>query len=158
MNFYGLDNRSKTENFNGHKDRFGSDYMYDFDELGNDDSPYGCQARPLNTMSADRVCTIMTSQEQAFNSAPTYLPINQFLFRVEALTRSTIQGYFFLLCVQVHTLFSDRTADWYWYQSAGRMETSFRKALRQQFKDSLDDWDILERYDAALENYSISLQ
>ncbi|CAD7089964.1 unnamed protein product [Hermetia illucens] len=121
--------------------------MYDFTDSDEDDSPYGCQARPLSTMSADRVYSMLASWNLVFDGTSKTLPINQFLFRVEALTNTTLQGDFGLLCTYVHTLFRGRAADWYWdyHQSVGRIEwTSFREALRHEFKDSLDDWDILE--------------
>lgn len=47
MNFYGLEDRSKSENYYGYDDSSGFDVMYDYDEPDDDDSPYGCQAQPL---------------------------------------------------------------------------------------------------------------
>lgn len=44
---------SGYENFHGHSDRSGLAYLYIYDD--DDDSPYGYQVRPLNTMSVDCV-------------------------------------------------------------------------------------------------------
>lgn len=46
--------------------------------------------RPLNTFSADRVYTTMAYWDLVFDDTPRSLPINQWLFHMEALTHSTL--------------------------------------------------------------------
>lgn len=76
----------------GHNDRSRLDSMYDIYGSENEDTRLECQARSFNTISADRVYTIIASWELVFDGTPAYLSINQFLLRMESLTHLILQG------------------------------------------------------------------
>lgn len=75
----------------GHNDRSRLDSMYDIYGSENEDTRLECQARSFNTISADRVYTIIAYLKLVFDGVPPSLPINLFLFRVESLNHSSLQ-------------------------------------------------------------------
>lgn len=73
------------------------------------------------------------------------MSVDNFIYRVEALTNQTLNGNFDLLCNHISTLFDAN--DWFWryHQSVQSIKWSLlRDALRKYYKDSRTDIDLRE--------------
>ncbi|XP_043062784.1 uncharacterized protein LOC122319511 [Drosophila yakuba] len=92
----------------------------------------------------DRVSQIIANWKHRF-AGPTGMSIDMFIYRVEALTKQTLEGNFLLLTSHVNILFEGVDSDWYWryHQSVPQVEwKALCKALRQQFKEERSDVSI----------------
>lgn len=95
----------------------------------------------------DKVLHIMTNWRIKFSGSLGGLSVENFIYRVEALTLQTLQGDFDLLCRNASSLFEGKAADWYWrhHRSVSSVNwTDLCKALRQHYSDSRSDVDIRE--------------
>lgn len=95
----------------------------------------------------DKVLHIMTNWKLKFTGSSSGLSVENFIYRVKALTIQTLQGDFELLCRNASSLFEGKAADWFWryHRSVPSVSwTELCKALRQQYADSRTDIDIRE--------------
>lgn len=99
VNFYGLEDGSGLKSLYGLIDRFRADYMYDYDESNEDNSPYGSQSWSYKTMFV-----IFANQPVPFSRGITD-PLN------------STSRFACLLCTWVHILFRDGVANKYWGNS-----------------------------------------
>lgn len=92
----------------------------------------------------DRVSQIMGNWKLKF-SGRSGIGVEDFLYRVEALTNQSLEGNFALLMSHISTLFEGCASDWYWRYHR-RMHsvtwTDLCDALRTQFKDERSDVSI----------------
>lgn len=75
------------------------------------------------------------------------MSVDNFIYRVEALTNQTLNSNFDLLCDHISTLFDGKANDWFWryHQSAQTIKwPQLREALRKQYKDTRTDIDLRE--------------
>jgi len=73
--------------------------------------------------------------------------VDNFIYRVEALTRQTLNGNFNLLCRNISVLFEGKSNDFFWRYHKANGEILWERfctALRLQFRQSRDDGDIEE--------------
>lgn len=73
--------------------------------------------------------------------------MENFIYRIEALTYQTLHGDFDLLCRNASSLFEGKAADWFWRFHRSVSSVSWNdlcRALRQQYGDSRSDVDIRE--------------
>lgn len=115
--------------------------------------PASGAASSRNTSSSDlnsrpdKVLHIMTNWKLKFTGNSNGLPIENFIYRVEALTVQTLQGDFDLLCRNASSLFEGKAADWFWRYHRSVSSVSWHdlcRALRRQYSDSRTDIDIRE--------------
>lgn len=95
----------------------------------------------------DKVLQIMSNWKVKFNGGLNGLSVDNFIYRVEALTSQTLQGNFDLLCGNSSSLFDGKANDWFWRYH--RSVSSIRwqdlcRALRYQYQNSRTDVDIME--------------
>lgn len=95
----------------------------------------------------DKVLQIISNWKVKFSGGSNSLSVDNFIYRVEALTAQTLRGNFKILCDNISSLFEGRASDWFWryHMSVPRIEwPDLTKALRQQYRDSRTDVDIRE--------------
>jgi len=75
------------------------------------------------------------------------VPVDNFIYRVEALTRETLGNNFSVLCKNASVLFEGKANEFYWRYHKAHGEVrwdNFCSALRLQFRQNRDDGDIEE--------------
>lgn len=73
------------------------------------------------------------------------LSIDNFIYRVEALTHQTLEGNFGILCKNASSLFEGKASEFYWrhHKAVGQVRWDLLcEALRNQFRDQRDDADV----------------
>jgi len=98
---------------------------------------------------ADKVAQIMCKWPVRFKgNDKDPLTVKDFLYRVSALTTSTLRGDFQLLCNNVSVLLEDRASTWFWrfHASMGGQFTwaAFCTQLSEEFRDRRSDFRIRE--------------
>lgn len=99
------------------------------------------------TSRPDKVLHIMSNWRIKFTGSLNGISVENFIYRIEALTYQTLQGDFDLLCRNVSSLFEGKAADWFWRYHRSVSSVSWNdlcRALRQQYSDSRSDIDIRE--------------
>lgn len=99
------------------------------------------EARP------DKVLQIISNWKIKFCGGSSSLSIENFIYRIEALTAQTLKGNFDLLCRNASSLFDGKASDWFWryHRSVSSITwPGLCTALRQQYRDSRTDVDIRE--------------
>lgn len=92
----------------------------------------------------DRVSQIIGSWKLKF-SGRSGLSVEDFLYRVEALTNQSLEGNFALLMSHISTLFEGCASDWYWRYHRRMPSVTWAAlcdALRTQFKEERSDVSI----------------
>lgn len=110
------------------------------------------QTRSSNTVSdllfrPDKVSQIIYNWKLKFTGGSKSLPVESFIYRVEALTKQTLSGNFTILCMNASALFDDKAADWFWrfHKAFPNFQWSdLCKALKEQYRDSRTDVDLRE--------------
>jgi len=73
--------------------------------------------------------------------------VDNFIYRVEALTHQTLEGNFAILCRNASVLFEGKAYEFYWryHKSVSRVQwDTLCFALRTQFREERDDVDVEE--------------
>ncbi|KAM8709913.1 hypothetical protein ACLKA7_016678 [Drosophila subpalustris] len=102
-------------------------------------SPRSSDIRP------DRTSQIMTNWKLRFTGKSSSMSVEDFIYRVEALTNQTLDGNFDLTARYAGNLFESNASEWYWryHQSVPHLDwRNLCMALRGQFKDDRSDHDI----------------
>ncbi|KAL7725044.1 hypothetical protein ACLKA6_000925 [Drosophila palustris] len=105
-------------------------------------SPFGSQQN--SQLRPDRISQIIFNWKLRF-SGQSKVSIDDFLYRVEALTMQTLDGNFELLSRYASNLFEGSGSEWYWrYHKSVPVVcwSDLRKALKAQFKDGRTDHEI----------------
>lgn len=95
----------------------------------------------------DKVSQIIANWKLKFNGSSNSLPVDNFIYRVEALTRQTLNGDFDTLCRSASALFEGKASDWFWrfHRTVRAVHwTDLCQALRRQYRDSRTDIDFRE--------------
>lgn len=96
----------------------------------------------------DKIGHIIYNWKLRFSGDSRGISVDNFLYRVEALTHQTLNGNFNLLCDHISTLFDAKANDWFWryHRSVNRVINwpNLCAALKKQYKDSRTDVDIRE--------------
>lgn len=95
----------------------------------------------------DKVSQIMFNWKLKFSGGPNCLPVDGFIYRVEALTNQTLGGNFEILCGNASALFEGKANDWFWRFHKTVTKVTWPQlcdALRRQYKDSRTDVDYRE--------------
>lgn len=99
------------------------------------------------TCRPDKVLHIISNWKIKFTGSVNSISVENFLYRIEALTSHTLQGDFDLLCRNASSLFEGKAADWFWRYHRSVHSVNWHdlcRALRQQYSDSRSDVDIRE--------------
>lgn len=120
-----------------------------FDARLGTNRPYsaGSVTVPDLCIRPDKVSQIMFNWKMKFNGSSNCLPVDSFIYRVEALTNQTLGGNFHLLCGNASALFDGKANDWFWrfHKTVDIVKwPDLCRALREQYKDSRTDVDIRE--------------
>lgn len=107
----------------------------------------GTNTVPDFVFRPDRVSQIMFNWRLKFTGGSNCLPVDSFIYRVNALTNQTLNGNFEILCRNASTLFEDKAGKWFW-----RFHKNFPnfqwvelcRELRRQYGDSRTDVDFRE--------------
>lgn len=96
----------------------------------------------------DKVGHIITNWKLRFTGAIDGMPVENFIYRVEALTNQTLGGCFDTVCRHASLLFDSKASDWFWryHKSVSEIRwPSLCEALRRQYKDTRTDVDYREK-------------
>lgn len=100
-------------------------------------------------LTTDKVSNIMSGWHLKFSGQDEEeLSVDNFLYRVQALTIQSLRGDFEVLCRHIHLLFSGKAMDWFW--RFHRTSSSFDwetlcVQLKNQFRDRRTDFDLKEQ-------------
>ncbi|KAH8245713.1 hypothetical protein KR026_012240 [Drosophila bipectinata] len=95
----------------------------------------------------DKVGHILNNWKIRFSGSPDGMTIDNFIYRVEALTHQTLDSNFAALCANASLLFDGKAGDFYWRfhkANRGMRWGELCDALRNHFRDSRSDVDIRE--------------
>lgn len=99
------------------------------------------------SLRPDKAGHIILNWRIKFTGDSNGMSIDNFLYRVEALTNQTLNGDFDLLCGHISTLFDAKASDFYWryHRSVSRIRwPDLCRALRKQYRDTRTDVDFRE--------------
>jgi len=80
-----------------------------------------------------------------FDGTNNNLSVDEFIYRIETLTRTNLQGNFQILCDNAHVLFVDRASRWFWRVHQLRPNITWAElsaSMKQYFKDHNTDTDL----------------
>lgn len=67
-----------------------------------------------NDLQANKISSLISNWHVRFTGKPNDMSVEDFIYRVNALTRQSLNGDFDMLCRYVHMLFSDNAEAWFW--------------------------------------------
>lgn len=103
------------------------------------------EARSITTLSPERVTQLIQGWGVKYDGEPTGPSVQEFLYRVSALTEDCLSGDFPMLCKNLHVLLTGKAREWYWrFRKENRVITleEFCLSLKSHYQDFKDD-DIL---------------
>ncbi|XP_030382988.1 uncharacterized protein LOC115630524 [Scaptodrosophila lebanonensis] len=95
----------------------------------------------------EKIGQIINNWKLRFSGGTEGLSVDNFIYRVEALTHQTLGGNFALLCDNASLLFEGKANDFYWRFHKAEQTVRWNSlcmALRKQFRDTRSDVDIRE--------------
>lgn len=99
-------------------------------------------------LTADKVSNIISSWKIKFTGEEENgLSVDNFIYRVQALTVQNLRGDFDTLCRHIDLLFSGKANDWYWrfHRTTNQIDwDSLCREMRNQFRDRRTDFDLKE--------------
>lgn len=96
----------------------------------------------------EKVSSLIQNWHLKFDGSKDGISTDEFVYRVEALTRQNLEGNFELLCDNLHVLLFGKADRWFWkfHRRNPRFDwDTFRFELHRKFDDNLSDLDIWER-------------
>lgn len=106
------------------------------------------QNQNLN-LTTDKICNIISGWHLKFSGQEEdSLTVDNFIYRVHALTLQSLRGDFDILCRHAHILFSGKAMDWFWrfHRTADRLDwETLCVELKKQFRDRRTDFDLKEQ-------------
>lgn len=97
----------------------------------------------------DRTSNIISGWHLQFSGQEEdSLSVDDFIYRVQALTVQSLRGNFDVLCDHIHLLFREKALHWYWrfHKTSPRIDwETLCHELGNQFRDSRSDFDITEQ-------------
>lgn len=100
-------------------------------------------------LTPDKISSIISGWHIKFSGQDEgRLTVDNFIYRIHALTMQSLKGDFNTLCQHVHLLFSDKAMDWYWRFHATVVRVDWEtlcRELRNQFRDRRTDFDWREQ-------------
>lgn len=100
-----------------------------------------------NMVPQSAACKIISGWKLTFDGSLTSVQVDEFIYRVNALTDSTLRGDYRSLCQNVHMLFEGNAKRWYWryHHSVLKLDwVNICDNLRKDFKDFRTDFEIKE--------------
>lgn len=107
----------------------------------------GLSTLPDLNVRPDKVLQIISNWRIKFSGGLSGLSVDNFIYRVEALTSQTLQGDFDLLCNNACLLFEGKASVWFWryHRSVASIRwPNLCLALRKEYRDSRTDVDYRE--------------
>lgn len=103
--------------------------------------------RTTETVAPAKAAGILLSWRLKFDGSREAMHVEEFLYRIRALTAQTLGNDDQLLCDNLHLLFAGKACDWFWdFHRRNHQYSwqSFCTAFRQRFDDQKDDFDLWE--------------
>lgn len=100
-----------------------------------------------DSLRPDKVGHIIHNWKIKFSGDAKGMSVENFIYRVKALTTQTLNGNFDLLCDHISQLFDSKASDWFWryHQTVHQINwPELCAALLKQYKDSRTDVDFRE--------------
>lgn len=97
--------------------------------------------------TSDKVSAIIQSWNLKFDGSPNQLNVDEFIYRVQALTFDTFNGDFSMICKNLQVLLTGKARDWYWRyrkQVPSVQWEPFCQSIRAQYRDCRTAYDIRE--------------
>ncbi|XP_067622125.1 uncharacterized protein [Eurosta solidaginis] len=104
--------------------------------------------RDGRNLSPEAISKIIINWKLTFDGSLENVSVDEFIYRINALTVTSLRGNFDALCQNAHILFEGKAKNWYWrYHHSVRSLDWFNlcDALKSNFKDVRTDYDIKER-------------
>ncbi|XP_052858125.1 uncharacterized protein LOC128265919 [Drosophila gunungcola] len=95
----------------------------------------------------DKVAHIMNGWKLRFSGDTGGISVDNFIYRVQALTGQTLDSKFDVMCSNASALFEGKASDFYWRYHKSVQSVKWSElcgALRRQFRDTRTDVDIRE--------------
>lgn len=103
--------------------------------------------RSQNSIQPEKVSSLIQSWHLKFDGSKDGMPTEEFIYRVEALTKQILNDDFSLLCANLHVLLTGKVNSWYWKFHKRNPQFTwdvFCNEFQQKFNDNLTDLDIWE--------------
>lgn len=130
-------------NFNN-RDHFDNFDLNNIDGNGNRNNQ---ARREIVVPSLSDVSKIISNWKLTFDGSSDSIAVGEFIYRVNALTRSSLRGNFTALCQNAHVLFEGKAKSWFWryHHSVAALDwIEICEALKRDFKDFRTDSDVKE--------------
>ena len=104
-------------------------------------------ANSRDSFSPSMVSKIITNWKLTFDGSIDGISVNEFIYRVNSLTRTTLRGNFDALCENAHILFEGKAKRWYWRYHHSVTDLDWMDIcddLLRNFKDFRSDFEIKE--------------
>lgn len=101
----------------------------------------------LSVVTPSIACKIISGWKLSYDGSLTSIPVDEFIYRVNDLTLTTLRGDYRSLCQNVHMLFEGKAKRWFWryHHSVGDLDWfGICEDLRRNFKDFRTDFEIKE--------------
>lgn len=98
-------------------------------------------------IDTQKISNLISNWHIKFTGNSSDITVDDFIYRVNALTNQSLHGNFETLCQYAHLLFGGKAQAWYWRfhrQSQNVDWNVLCEALRKKYKDYLTDFDIKE--------------
>lgn len=110
--------------------------------------------------SSERTLNIVRNWGLKFSGCTSDIDVEEFIYRVESMTRNTLGGDFYILCKYVHTLFEGRTLQWFWRYHHQHGESiiwsDLSDSLKKQYGGRDNDGDIRDEIRRRKQKYNES--
>lgn len=145
----GLLYRNNYGNRNSVGDRNGENGSRNYLNLPNSRQNRNANQYPTLNWTPDKISSIISGWHIKFcGQDEGGLSVDNFIYRIHALTIQSLRGDFNTLCQHVHLLFCDKAIDWYWrfHATVARVDwETLCRELRNQFRDRRTDFDLREQ-------------
>lgn len=100
-------------------------------------------------LNTDKISNIISGWHILFSGVEEEsISVDDFIYRVNALTNQSLRGDFDILCRHAHLLFKDKALHWYWryHKTTPSLNwNSLCQELSNQFRDRRSDYDYLDQ-------------
>lgn len=110
-------------------------------------SPNSLYNSQIGNMPTDKITSIIQHWNLKFDGSSTGLNVEEFLYRLTALTRDNFQGDFSVICKHMQLLLTGNALRWFWRyhrQVQSIQWDHFCDAMRCQYKEFKSSFDIRE--------------
>ncbi|XP_059221616.1 uncharacterized protein LOC131996179 [Stomoxys calcitrans] len=99
----------------------------------------------VQTQNSEKTVNIIRNWRLIYSGSDKDIPVEEFIYRVDRMTQTTLGGQYELLSLNAHMLFEGKALQWFWrYHHLNRIVewSSLSVALRTQYRDYYNDYDV----------------